>query len=525
MSDIAISASVPSRKWLTWIIGALAALVMVGGYAAYLKWAGPADTPITSGDFYTVEPMDLTQHIVKDGELDAVDNIDILCLVEGQNVINTVVTEGTFVHKGDVLVRLDSSAIQQKIDDTALSLQTAESDLTAAQEAKEIQQSQNDANLDAAVVTLEIAKLDIKQYVEGTYPQSEDSAKTDLEMAKITLRNAEEDLANTKSLYAKGFVTGADIEKSELAVTTAQNGVNKAQTALTVLTKYTHAEDLANKQSAAAQAQKSLLRTKQQNLANLEQKVSDLNSKTQALALMKRRMEHYQEQFTDCTIKAPADGLVIYGTSNDRHAQNPIQDGAQVRERQPLLRLPDTSRMKAVIRVQEGMVGQLKLGQRATVTTDGDPVPIGATVTKISVLVDNSQRWWNPDLKEYPVELTLDHTPATFKPGMGVHTDVLVNKLTGVLAAPIPAIYSSGPDSYVFVRGAEDVRPVKVKLGVTNATHAEILDGLSAGDQVLVLQVGQGRELLEKAGIHVAPATQPSEHHKHKKSAEAKPTA
>lgn len=525
MSDIAIPASVPNRRWLTWVIGALVALVVVGGYAAYLKWAAPADSPIANSDFYIVKPMDMTQHVIKDGELDAVNNIDVLCLVEGQNVINTIVKEGAFVHKGDVLVQLDSSAIQQKIDDTALSLQTAEADLIAAREAKDIQQSQNDANTDAAAVALEIAKLDMQQYVEGTYPQSVDSAKTDLEMAKITLRNAQEDLANTKSLYAKGFVTGADIEKSELAVTTAQIGLNKAQTALDVLTKYTHAEDLANKQSALAQAQKSLLRTKQQNLANLEQKISDLNSKTQALALMKRRMDHYQEQFADCTIKAPADGLVIYGTSNQRNAQNPIQEGASVRERQPLLRLPDTSRMKAVIRVQEGMVGLLKLGQRAVVTTDGDPTPIGATVTKISVLVDNSERFWNPDLKEYPVELTLDNTPPTLKPGMGVHADVLVNQVAGALAVPIPAIYSAGPDNYVFIRAGDDVRPVKVKLGITNATHAQVLDGLSTGDQVLVLQIGQGRALLEKAGIHIAPATQPVEHSHHHKPEEAKSAA
>ena len=46
--------------------------------------------------------------------------------------------------------------------------------------------------------------------------------KTALEMANITLRNANEDMANTKSLYAKGFVTGADIQKSELALTNAE---------------------------------------------------------------------------------------------------------------------------------------------------------------------------------------------------------------------------------------------------------------------------------------------------------------
>ncbi len=517
MSNIALPASSFSlRKYTGWIIAAAVAMLAVAGYASYTRWFAGSDTGLATGDFFTVTPMDLAQHVVKDGELQAVDNIDILCLVEGQTVINTIVKEGAFVKKNDVIVTLDSSAIKQKIDDTTLTLQTSEADVTNAREAKDIQESQNDANLDAANVALIVAKLDYQQYVDGTYPQAVANAQTDLEMGNITLRNAEEDLANTKSLYAKGFVTGADIQKSELAVTTARNGVQKAQTALDVLTKYTHAEDLASKQNAVAQAQKTLVRTKQQNQANLAQKASDLEAKDQAFTLIKRKMEHLQEQLDDCTIKAPADGMVVYASSGDRNAQNPIQEGATVRERQPLLRLPDTTKMQAVVRIQEGSVGQLKEGQRASVKIVNVPEPVSAKITRISVLVDNSGRWLNPDLKEYPVELTLDKTPLGLKPGMGCHAEIFVNRFNDVLAVPLPTIYSAGPDSYVFVRSASEVRPVKVKVGATNETHAQIVDGLNANDQVLVLQAGQGRDLLEKAGITVQPATRPSKRPKKK---------
>jgi hypothetical protein len=58
--------------------------------------------------------------------------------------------------------------------------------------------------------------------------------------------------------------------------------------------------------------------------------------------------------------------------------------------------------------------------------------------------------------------------------------------------------------------GADGHKPVKVKLGAVNDTHAQIVEGVKKGDQVLLLQAGQGRELLEKAGIKIAPATRPS---------------
>lgn len=512
MSDIAITSSIPNRRWLTWAIAVIVAVVALGSYAGWTRWGGGGGTALGIGDYYTVTPIELVQHVLKDGELQAVDNIDIVCQVEGQATINSLVKEGNFVKKNDVLVTLDSSQIRQKIDDATLQLQTSGADMTTAREAKEIQESQNEANLDAATVGLNLAKLDFQQYVEGTYPQAVKNAETDLEMAKITLRNSDEDYSNAKYLYGKGFVTGADIQKSDLAVTNARNGLNKAQTALMVLTKYTHAQDLASKQNAVAQAQKLLVRTRQQNQAALAQKSSDLEAKQSALILVKRKMERLQEQLEACTIKAPADGMVVYASSGDRNAQNPVQEGATVRDRQMLIRLPDTTRMMAAIRVSEGSVGDLKEGQRATVRIVNLPRPLTARVTKISVLVDNNQRWWNPDLKEYPVELTLDQNPPGLKPGMGCRTEVFINRIPNAVAVPLPTIYASGPESFVFVRRGDGTsKPVRVKLGATNETHAQIVEGVNNGDQVLILQSGQGRELLEKNGITVAPTSRPSD--------------
>jgi hypothetical protein len=64
----------------------------------------------------------------------------------------------------------------------------------------------------------------------------------------------------------------------------------------------------------------------------------------------------------------------------------------------------------------------------------------------------------------------------------------------------------------VFVKRPSGLpKPVKVKVGKTNETHAEIAGGVEEGAEVVVLQVGQGRQLLEAAGIADNPTTQPAE--------------
>lgn len=514
MTQIALptSASRPGRRWLPIIVVPVLAVVL--SLVLWKVFAGGSSATVaglSAGQFVTVAPVDLEVKLVKDGELQALNNIEIACEVEGQTTIQTIVKEGASVKQGDILVTLDASSIRQRIEDTTIDLQKAEADVTNAREMRDIQESKNAADLEAAEVALTLAMLDLKDYEEAAYPQQLANAKTDLDMAQIDLKNRREELAQTRTLFSKGFVTAADVKKSELEVTKAENSVAKAETALRRIEEYTHASDLAAKRNALSQAEQKLARTKRENASQMSQKNADVAAREQNLAVIKRRMERLQQQLAACTIKAPADGMVVYATSGDRNAQNLIQEGANVRERQTLLRLPDTSAMKAVLRVPEAQVPRLREGQRARVRIVGVSEPVGATLTKISVLADSGQRWMNPDVKEYPVDLVLDYTPPGLRPGLSANVEVLITRVPQALAVPLGSLYSVGNRTFVFTRtGGSEVKPVEVGIGQINDTHAQITRGLSGGEQVLILERGQGQQLLERAGIKIEPTTQPT---------------
>ena len=512
MSVAAISQRLTGSKGKqrTKIVGGIAAVVLAGALYLVFGTGKSSSGPSLASQVYQVVPMDLEIKISKDGEIQAINNIDINCGVEGTSTITTIVKEGTSVKKGDVILSLDSTVIRQTMEDTSLQLQKAQADVSNASEMVEITKSSNDTNLESAMVSMTIAGLDLKQYVEGTYPQQLANAKTELEMARITLTTRLEDLGQTKQLYAKNFVTAADVKKSELDVTNARNAVDKSATALKVLSEYSHEMDLTSKKNSVLQTEQRINRARRENASNLAWRSADLTSKAQNLSVLKRRYDRLTEQFAACTVKATSDGMVVYGTSNDRNAQNPIQDGAQVRERQLLVRLPDTSAMKAVVRIHESLVSKLKIDQKATVTIVGQNEPVDAKILKISVLADNAQRWWNPDLREYPVDLALDVTPANLKPGIGATVEISLSRLSNVLALPLDAVYAAGGERYVFVKTNEQVLPVTVIVGQNNDTHVEVLEGIKAGQQVLRLQAGQGRDLMEAAGIKMTPASRPS---------------
>ena len=124
-------------------------------------------------------------------------------------------------------------------------------------------------------------------------------------MDRIALNNRLEDLDQTKRLYIKGFVTAADRNKAELDVTTAKNQLAKSETALKILTDYTHQMDMTSKQSSVLQTEEGLNRTKRQNASNLSWRSADLTAKQQNYVVLKRRYERLKDQFAACNVTAP----------------------------------------------------------------------------------------------------------------------------------------------------------------------------------------------------------------------------
>src|SRR5205085_6680604 len=93
-------------------------------------------------------------------------------------------------------------------------------------------------------------------------PEALAAAQTLLRMKDIMLKNKQEELEQTRNLYARGFVTGSQIKADELSVTTCENEYRAAATALKVLTEFTYKSEIATKNSTLTQAEQTLSRAK-----------------------------------------------------------------------------------------------------------------------------------------------------------------------------------------------------------------------------------------------------------------------
>jgi hypothetical protein len=182
--------------------------------------------------------------------------------------------------------------------------------------------------------------------------------------------------------------------------------------------------------------------------------------------------------------------MVVYAVEGGRGGENQIEVGAQVRNRQRLIELPDFSAWQIETRVHESMIQQVKLGQVALITLDAfdnsDSSMLRGTVSKIGVLPDNS-RWFMPDTKEYLIDLDLTSTTLPLKPGMSAKSELILEELDDVLSVPIQAVTTEAGKTVVWVnRGVGGAQAQPVTVGLNNDRFIEISEGLEAGDEVLL---------------------------------------
>ncbi|HEV3023272.1 MAG TPA: biotin/lipoyl-binding protein, partial [Pirellulales bacterium] len=145
-----------------------------GAWVAYDGW-GRTVSPDAYRDVLTapVRRGDLLITVVKDGNLESAKNLEIKCQVPGALTILEIAPDGSYVRQGDILVRLDSSLLEDAIL------------------AQQIVQARAQAARISAEKTFAAAKIAVDEYREGTFVQLLEQLEVAMTVAKQNLASAE----------------------------------------------------------------------------------------------------------------------------------------------------------------------------------------------------------------------------------------------------------------------------------------------------------------------------------------------
>ena len=505
------------RRWVTWVLAAAAlaaagATVLVTGP---LRERSTADTA-QPGDTVTAFIGDLSAGASASGTVRA-SRESWLSVGTPARVEAVHVRVGDRVQAGDALMELDATDLALNLAQAEIGLELAEANLDGLLEAPA------SADVVAAEAAVASAQANLDELLAGPSEAQQAASEASLRASEASLWSASAELANVRSSVSEAQVKAAEAallaaqvrysnardanhenpnQQTHEAMLEAQKGLASAEAQLDVLRAGPDGGQLGSAQASVAgaaarvdgsQADLNLLAlgASRAQLASAElqlaQARSTLASQTAGPSEAQVRAAQAQieqarltladatEALDQTTLVAPHDAVVMaVNFSEGEHASGPS------------ILLAATDGLQVVLEVDEMDVGELAIGQEATITLEAWPADeIPSRVIAIAPTASSSA---GSAVVTYQVTLRLEETGRPVLIGMTASANLITAQRRDVLLAPNEAINvdrAKGIYSVNVVR-VEAVEEVQVTVGLHDRQFTQVTSGLNAGDVLLV---------------------------------------
>jgi RND family efflux transporter MFP subunit len=194
-----------------------------------------------------------------------------------------------------------------------------------------------------------------------------------------------------------------------------------------------------------------------------------------------------RQDLADCVVRAPYPGAIT-----KRYVDEGAMLSAQM-GKSPGVQIMKTDLVAAIVQLPELQLPRVALGMPASVQVDGAAAAFDSYVAVLNPRVDSVTR-------AFEVRIPIENPALALRPGLFARAEIRPPP-RDLLAVPHASLL--GPESarhvFALVQGRAQQRAVQVR--ELDATRAEVLSGLAAGEQVLVgPELGSLRE-----GTPVAP--------------------
>jgi HlyD family secretion protein len=197
-------------------------------------------------------------------------------------------------------------------------------------------------------------------------------------------------------------------------------------------------------------------------------------------------LDQLNEQLSYTTLVSPMDGVVL---SRDVEIGDAVSSILVLGSTATLvMTLGDTTQVYVQGKVDEADIGNVYLGQPARIRVESFPnKSFNGKVTKIAPLGVEKD-----NVTTFEVRVSIDNPTGELKANMTANAEILVTEHKNALTVPEQAVvYDNQKNASVFVpdpKQKDGQRKVAVKVGISNGSKTEILDGVKEGDTVVLQQ-------------------------------------
>ena len=202
-----------------------------------------------------------------------------------------------------------------------------------------------------------------------------------------------------------------------------------------------------------------------------------------ALERTQRDLALTDEQLTKTVVQAPFDCTVLTRPVSMGQA---VSGSGGFNSGTEVLTIADLNAMIINAQVNQADVPRLKVSETVEVTVEA---VAGLTVTGVVERV-YPQATIKNNIKGYPARIALKNVDPRIRPGMTANVKIPVASAANVTAVPLSAVFTEKAsdegqmERYVYVQQGDGFEKRTVKVGVSDYSNVEILQGLKEGEVV-----------------------------------------
>ncbi len=395
---------------------------------------------------HTVGRGDLLVTVTEQGTLESSNNVEVRSKVWGWKTVNWVIESGAVVKKDEVLVRLDASEMEKKVDEAKIHLENSRADMIMAES------------------NVSVAEKSIIEYEQATFVEEMGNIKQEIFDAEQAVSQAELTYNSAMRMVAKGLFNNLQLRGEKFKLDSARQKLELKKTRLIALQNFKKDKEMERLNS------------------DLRAKRARLEAARASVALNQTNLKQHEDQLRYHTISAPQDGMVIHPKAAEWRDAPDVEEGANVHTNQVLLIMPDLTQLQVKVgihesmidRVEPGLVTNIKIGEASIV---GEVSEV-AKVTKPAT-------WYTGNVVKFDTVVSLKGQSG-LKPGLSAEVEVIIAEHRDVLTIPVAAVVESGDEQFCWVKQGSDVRRREVLLGDSNDLFVLVKAGLKEGDEIVL---------------------------------------
>jgi HlyD family secretion protein len=427
-------------------------------------------------------PFELT--IAETGTLQALRSVTYASSIQSnQAKIVALVPEGKLVQKGDLLVLFDAAPFEEEIRKNQALLSQAEADVAKARQDLQLQQIQNMEETASARQKVERSELELKDVQQGKGRLKEEEAAAAVSNAERELKKAQGARDDLAPLLAEGFITKQELERAQQAVARAEEELSLARRRRDSMTEFGRPLEVSQARSEALLTKESLRQLEQSSVYKIQQKQTAISAAQSRIQEAASKLALAQQQLARTEVRADVPGIVVYRDVYFGSEQRKPQVGDQVWANQPLLILPDISKMVVETKVRETDIHKIERNQHVAVRVEAYPdLKLTGKVTLVGTLAQEERE--RRGSKFFGVTVQVNESEARLRPGMTARVEIQVEERAQALYVPLEAVFERDGRHVCYVVRGRSLTPREITLGPSNQDYVVVEQGLRRGERV-----------------------------------------